>query len=136
MKLFKHVITLGIIATSLVAIPAISQAQDTNQLTIINHFDKSLNFFIGRNPDVLPDLSEKFTVAPGAQISSRVVDVSHQAYIRAEDEQKDFVFWGVEINNNQVDVHGYLSDGVAYSWDNEKIVFCSPDEYKKKNSCL
>ena len=136
MKLSNRGISLGIILSSFTIFPIVAQAQDVNELIIVNHFDKSLTYFVGRNPDVLPDLSEKFTLAPGNQVTSKVLDLKKEAYIRAEDNNEHSAFWGVEVENNHTKIHGYLSHGIAYSWNTQTVVFCTPEEYKKKNSCL
>ncbi|EKD72115.1 MAG: hypothetical protein ACD_46C00004G0009 [uncultured bacterium] len=107
----------------------------TNQLTITNHFNSELKFIVGKNPDVLPDLIPTFTLAPQEQIQTKVVDIQKEAYIRSEDKKNNYTFWGVNVENNQIKIRGYQSKGIAYSWTNDSVTFCTPDEYKKKNAC-
>lgn len=114
----------------------LSNAQSNNEINIVNHFKQSLTFVVGINPQVLPDLPDHFNLADGAQIKSRVLNMQKEAYIRAQDDENHSAFWGVEIVNGKTTFHGYIGKGIAYSWKDEVIVFCTPEEYQKNKSCL
>lgn len=120
----------------LALLPAICFAEPDYRLTIVNHFDKALQFNININPQVLSDFSDTFTIESGNQASSKVEDIGKEAYLRVEDGADDKAFWGVEISNNKVYIHGYISKGVAYSWKESTVTFCTPDEYKKNHGCM
>lgn len=104
-------------------------------VSLLNHYDNSLKFIVGINPEVLPDVTSEFNMEKQQKITSRVLDLHKEAYVRVEDEKENSAFWGIEIKDNQVKIYGYLSHGIAYSWDQQRIIFCTPEEYKKKNSC-
>ncbi|OGT57623.1 MAG: hypothetical protein A3F14_04800 [Gammaproteobacteria bacterium RIFCSPHIGHO2_12_FULL_43_28] len=106
-----------------------------NEIVLINHFDHALNYTIGINPQVLPDLPEKFTINPDNTAKSIILDIQKEAYLRLEDNEKHSGFFGVELIDGKAKIHGYLSKGVAYSWKGGTVTFCTPEEYKKKNAC-
>jgi hypothetical protein len=115
--------------------PVITQAQTNQQLTLINHFDKPISYIITINPDVLPDLPKTFDLASNTQISTNVLDLQKQAYLSGKDAEKGNVFFGVEVVDNKLKIHGYIGKNIAYSWKNNVITFCTPEEYKQKHSC-
>ncbi|VVC75337.1 hypothetical protein AQUSIP_06260 [Aquicella siphonis] len=128
---------IGILLAGLVALAPLSvNAKNANDLIIVNHFDRSLTFTVGINPDVLPDFPATFTLSTQAQAESRVLDLNKEAYIRVEDSNNHSAFFGIDIEKQAVTVHGYVSKGIAYSWKSNTVVFCTPDEYKTKRSCL
>lgn len=120
---------------SLFAISPLSHAENTNELIIVNHFDQALNFVVGKNPDVLPDLPQTFLLTTNDQIQTAVIDLQKSAYIRVEGSDNRSAFWGVNVIDNKVTIHGYISKGIAYSWKNQIVTFCTPEEYKKQKSC-
>ena len=113
-----------------------NQRQLNNEITIINHFDKPLQFKIGVNPEILPDFPIKFMIAANNQMSSKVIDTKKETYIHTEVNQGKSGYWGVDVENNKTHIHGYLSKGIAYSWKTETIIFCTPEEYKKHGFCI
>lgn len=105
--------------------------QAKKELTIVNHFDETLYFKIGINPETLPDFNPTFSLNSGDQIKSQVLDIGKHSYIRVDASAKRSAFWGVDIENQQVTIHGYLSRGIAYSWNKQSIItFCLPEAYK------
>lgn len=104
-------------------------------MTINNHYDKPLKFIVGINPEVLADVPAEFSLNPQQKLMTRVMDLNKEAYIRVEADDVNNAFWGVEAKTDAVQIYGYLSHGIAYSWNNKEIIFCTPEEYKKKNSC-
>lgn len=124
-SIFKFFIAFCTIA----ALPS-AFAQENHQVSLINHFSKPLSFVVGINPQVLPGFPKQFALKPNEQITSTVLDLKKESYIRGEDDQKDFVFFGVALVENQVKIYGYLSKNVAYSWKNQVITFCMPEFYK------
>ena len=132
----RHILASALVST-IVLLPAAASAQDVSEISIVNHFDKPLSFIVGTNPEILPDLPANFTLGVDNQIKTKVLDVKKEAYIHADDGNQDhFAFWGVEVENSQAKFHGYLSKAIAFSWNTKTIVFCTPEEYKKHNSCL
>ena len=112
----------------------IAMATETKELNIINHFDSTLHYEVGKNPEVLPDLPLSFSLSTPGSITTRVLDVQKKAYVRVADDsvpKRKIAFWAVEIVNDQIKIHGYLGDGIAYSWKNGAITFCTPEFYKK-----
>lgn len=97
-----------------------------------------MHFIVTINPDVVPDLGKTFELAVNEQIETKVLDNQKEAYIRGEEstESRHFGFFGLNVTDDYAHVHGYLSEGVAFSWDHSAVTFCTPDEYKKKHSCL
>jgi hypothetical protein len=121
-------------------IPILSHAEDVKQFTIINHFTKPLTFLITINPQIVPDLSKEFTINQDAQVTSRVLSSTNskteEAYLHAEFNDHQAFFGLAQGADHQVRVYGYIAKGIAYSWDTKKIIFCTQEEYKEKNSCL
>jgi hypothetical protein len=115
----------------LLSLPLLAFAQDP-QIQIVNHYPASLHFIIGINPEVVP---AQFLLKSQTSAQSRVLDLHKEAYIRAELDQQNFGFWGVEVQQQDIKIYGYLSQGIAYSWNKNIITFCTPDEYKTKGSC-
>lgn len=116
---------------------SISAYAKDNQLTIVNHFDQPLNFKVGLQHEVLPDLPVTFKLDINEQVVSKVLDLKKQAYIRTTgDTEEKSAFWGVEVVNDMTHIHGYVSKSIAYSWKMETIIFCTPEEYKQKGSCF
>jgi|GEM_PF-6057952 hypothetical protein len=136
MKALLHGIVSGTVVSLAVLVPFSAQAKKVTDLVIINHFDKSLTYTVGTNPELLPDLPQTFSLATGDQIGSKVADLQKEAYIRAEDSNSHSAFFGVELVDNTVKFHGYVGKGIAYSWNTRSIVFCTPEEYKQKHSCF
>lgn len=126
----RPLLSVGLLA--LLSFPCMAQST----LTIVNHYDKALNYTININPQVLPDLPSTFSEEVGKEVSSQVLDVDKEAYIRVEDGDKHSAFWGVKLEKGEVKVYGYLSKGIAYSWKQGIVTFCTPDEYKKRKACL
>ncbi|EKD71312.1 MAG: hypothetical protein ACD_46C00219G0008 [uncultured bacterium] len=109
--------------------------QNNYTLTLINHYSSPLTFSGRQNAtDVLPELPA--IIEEKNQITTKVVDIGKHAYVRVDGEDKKHsAFFGVEVANNEVKVHGYLSKGIAYSWKKSVVTFCSPDDYQKKGFC-
>lgn len=132
---FKTILFPSVLAT-LICLPTLSQADNTHELTLINHYKHALSFKVGINPDVLPDITDNLKIEPNQQIKTRVIDTGKEAYIRGEDKDNNSAFFGVQIVNDKNKVYGYVSKGIAFSWNTEKVVFCTPDDYKDNGSCL
>lgn len=113
--------------------PLISHAQG-NKLTLINHYSHPLTVIVGINPNTVPDFPQPLSIAPNAQVSSQVVVQGPEAYIRAEDGNGHYGFFGVEYKD-QLKIYGYMSKGLAFSWKNGTITFCSPEEYRQHKTC-
>lgn len=113
----------------------VSFADNSHIMTIVNHFDAKLDYTIGINPQIIPDLPENFSLEPGGKISAEVLDTGIEAYIRVATTNKRSAFWGIEVMKNKLMFHGYLDIGIAYSWKGNTITFCTPEEYKQKNHC-
>lgn len=133
MKKINRYFMMGLLVSVLSFNPA-AYASQANELSIINHFDQPLFFVITINPMTVPDLPTSFSLAKNEEIKTRVLDLK-EAYIRTVNDNK-VAFWGVNIEQNKVKVHGYISKGIAYSWNTQMIVFCTPDEYRKFHSCI
>lgn len=116
--------------------PAFAQEEETT-ITIVNHFNQTLNYEVGINPEILPDLPEKFSLESNNQISSRIIKANKEAYIRAEaaEKNKKSAFFGVMLKNHKVKYYGYISEGIAFSWDKDMITFCTPEDFRKRNAC-
>lgn len=134
MKSFNRHISSLILTSVLASSPMVSYA-DNFMLTIINHYDKPLTFTVGINPHILPDLYPQFNLAQNDQVTSRVLNINHEAYLGVKDNYNHNAFWGVDVENNQVKIHGYIGKGIAYSWKNSVVTFCTPEEYQKNKSC-
>lgn len=134
MRLFKQVsqhflftILLALLTTSILA---------ANHLYLVNHYHKPLQFILGFTPEMLPDLPGNFTLQQGAQISSQVVDMAgKEAYLRAEDDSDNSTFFGVEVVDNKTIIHGYIAKNIAFSWSDETVTFCTPEDYQKNQHC-
>ena len=133
-KILSPLFTKTILA-SVLLLP-VTVLADNTKITIVNHFDKTMSFVITINPKVLPDLSENFTLAPNDQITTQVLDMQKEAYIHGDDGTDNSTFWGIKVEKSQAKFHGYISKGIAFSWNTQMIVFCTPEEYKKHNTCL
>lgn len=114
----------------------VAHAKNNNELIIVNHFNQPLNFKIGVNHEVLPDLPVTFKLQMNDRITSRVMDIQKETYIRTFADAEKSGFWGVDVENNKTQIYGYLSKGIAYSWETQTIVFCTPEEFEQKGSCL
>ena len=137
MKLFNRYSCLfvGILAsTTFLASPAL--ANQNNEIIIINHFDKALQYTISVNHEVLPDLPTTFKLNVGDVATSKVVDIQKETYLRTADDEGHSGFWGVDVENNKTHIHGYYSKGLAYSWNEQTIIFCTPEDYKKNGHCV
>jgi hypothetical protein len=110
-------------------------ANDVKTITITNHFNKPIRWIVSVNSDVLPGLTKEFSLAPFEEIQTPVLDLKKQAYLSGADADRHIAFWGIEIANHQNLIHGYVSHGIAYSWTQNKITFCNPDDYLKHNHC-
>lgn len=131
---YKSVSTL--LAAVIAISPFTAEAKNSDELQLINHYNQPLTFTVGINPDVLPDFPVNFTIVPNDQLQTRVINLNKEAYIRGEDSNNHSVFFGVDIKDRNVQVHGYIAKGVAYSWKAGTLVFCTPEEYKSKGTCL
>lgn len=129
-KFLLCILHTALITTSSVAIAA----TDNDELTIVNHFNTTLQFTVGTNPATLPDVPPKFTLNQNQDIKTHVLK-GKEAYIRVDGEERKSAFFGVNIENDKVRVHGYLGHGIAYSWTQNMVTFCTPDEYKQKRTC-
>ena len=109
---------------------------NAESLKLVNHFGKDLKVIVGRNPEVLSDFQKEFILANNHTMSSRFSMSNKEAYLRAEDTANNYGFFGVELRDQNVNVHGYLSRGLAYSWDQGVITFCTPSFYIKRNGCI
>lgn len=133
----KTLISSLIIAA--ITLPIAAHADDSKPFTIVNHYNKTLNYTVGINPQVLQDLPETFSLSPTESISARILNQGKEAYIRVNDggePKPNSAFWGLELVNDQIKFHGYLGKGIAYSWKGQTITFCTPEDYKKNHSCL
>lgn len=106
------------------------------EVVIVNHYDKPLDFIISVNQDVLPDLPMQFSLQPNEKVRTRLVDTQKQSYILAEDNSKNLGFWGVEVSEGMAKFHGYTSKGIAFSWNNDSIIFCTPEAYQEHSACM
>lgn len=114
-------------------------AQNNPQFTLVNHFDQDLSVYVGRNSGTLPDFQERFILAKNESATSSVLVGSPEAYINAKDPANEarFGFFGVDAKNKTTVIYGYMSEGLAYSWQGEVLTFCTPDAYKQNhNSCI
>lgn len=134
MKLFNRYSCLLLASASLFS--SLAMAVQDNELIIVNHYNKPLDFTISRNQEVLPDFPVKFVIDVQASATSKVVDIQKETYIRTVDSDAKSGFWGVDVENNKTHIHGYVSKGIAYSWKMQTITFCTPEDYKKNGSCL
>jgi hypothetical protein len=131
--------TMGIVFFCLFAVPLVSllaYADQNNQLVIINHYDKPLDFLISVNPDVIPDLPTTFTLDVNATASSKVVDLQKSTYVLAQDKTDDkekLGFWGVSVEDGKTRISGYTSHGIAFSMKGDTITFCKPEDYDNKH---
>lgn len=130
---------LSFVSTVIIAsglfLPACALA--SSELTIINHFNKPLSYTIGINPEVMPDVPATFKLEPQQQVATQIVNLGKEAYISVNDDQSHNAFWGVNVVDGQTKVYGYLSKGIAFSWDTQQIVFCTPLDYQQhNNSCI
>lgn len=109
-----------------------------NRFTIINHYNTSLVFTFTQNPEILPDFPHEFIVDTNKSISSRVIDGQKHTYIRTNEvgNPKHYAFWGLESVHNIVIMHGYLGEGIAYSWSNDTLTFCTPADFRQHKKCL
>lgn len=115
-----------------------TQAAEIKTLILLNHFTKPIQFSIGTNPDVLPDFPQNFSLATNGSSSSKMQDTGKNAYIRGEvtaESKSNHVFFAVGLKNQEIDFHGYISKGIAYSMKNNTIVFCTPEDYKPNHHC-
>ncbi|KTD66339.1 hypothetical protein [Legionella spiritensis] len=122
--------TFVLMSLSILA-PQISYARYEHRLTIVNHFDKPMHWMITINPQVLPGLPAEFSLMVNEQVSTEVLATGKEAYLAGRDDEQGNVFWGVEVAHDQLVFHGYISKAIAYSWSNDTITFCTPEEYKK-----
>jgi hypothetical protein len=111
----------------------------SGEFTIINHYPHALQFMLS-NPEVVPDLQEQFTLPVNGTIKSRVIKTSEKssAYLYTQDETDDKknAFFAAEDVPDGVKIHGYRSVGIAYSWNTNTVIICSPEEYKKHHGCV
>lgn len=107
-------------------------------VTLINHYGATLYVVVGRNAEVVPNLPSEFILFNSGQRSSKVVANGEEAYLRAEpiDDNKKYAFFGIDVEGSTTDIHGYESKGIAYSWNANTIIFCTPEDYAKNNSCF
>lgn len=110
-------------------------AKTPHELVLVNHYNQPLKFIVGLNPEVLPDLPVNFTLNQNAQVATTVIDINKEAYIRTEDTNNHHGFFGVNVENNQTNIRGYVSKGIAFSWNTTTVTFCTPEEYKKNQHC-
>lgn len=115
--------------------PFVSYAQEENTLTLVNHYHQPLAFIVGINHSTVPNLPERFSLQPNSQIQTTIVAQGPQAYIRAEDADNNFAFFGVD-SIHQVKFYGYLSKGIAFSWNADTIIFCTQEAYQQHRKCL
>jgi hypothetical protein len=105
-----------------------------DELVIENHYNLPIHFQITINPQVVPSLTKSFNLAPSETTHTAVLDIGKEAYI-AGNVNENSVFWGVERLNPLITIHGYISKGIAYSWNKALLIFCTPEEYKQKHHC-
>lgn len=127
---------ISAILVSVSSFPLSSNASEIYNLTIVNHFDKALSFLITINPQALPNLPKTFSIAQNNSLQTRILDIEKESYLHVDDKGKNNAFWGVEIKDQKLKFHGYLSKGLAYSWRDNQIVFCTPEEYQRNHSCF
>lgn len=131
MEIRKLLVAFGISALS-----NFSYAENTGDITIVNHFNKPLVYTITINPDVLPELPQpNFTLMPNQEVTTPILDLQKETYMNVDDKESHYAFWGVEWKNNHIQFYGYLSSGIAFSWTEHTITFCTPAEYQRKNKC-
>src|SRR3990167_3144546 len=97
---YSHVFSSLFATMFLISFSSISFALDENEMTIINHFQQSLDFTVGINPFVVPDFPENFTLVDLDQIKSKVLDIHRESYIRVKDNENHSAFFGVQVKNS------------------------------------
>ena len=126
---------------SIAVSPSYAKSADVRTVTIVNHFNDTLNLTVSAHREIVPDVSEKFSLRQNNKVTTRVLigeEGANEAYFIVEGEQdpdNHEAFWGVDSSG----IHGYMDTGIAYSWNNNRlatITFCSPDEYSQNGKCL
>lgn len=119
-------------------------ATQSSPLTIVNHYDKPLTFVVSQNPQVVPSLQKNVTLQPNSSFHAKVINSKQipreEGYISVHPLYQPFrssnlktAYFGVENDNGQTSIHGYISKGIAYSWyKNNTITFCTPQAYNKR----
>lgn len=118
-----------------IALAPCAFAENHDVLVLINHFDKPLKFIVGKNPETLPDLPSTFMLNVDKSIVSRVIDNATRSFVRAEDDAKHCAFFAVHQRDHHLQINGYLATGIAFSWSQGTVTFCTPKMYQEKNSC-
>lgn len=137
MKLFNCNSCLLVSAfVSITVLSSSAYANQNNKLVIVNHFDKPLQYTISENHEGLPELPVTFKLEVNGVANSKVIDIQKESYVGAIDDEGKTGFWGVDIEGNKTHFHGYVSQGIAYSWKAETIIFCTPADYKKNGQCV
>lgn len=127
MKLIKSIIiSIGIFLSI-----AASAGTSESNFTLVNNYNLPLNFLVTQYGTNVPDLPSEFNLLPGAQISSRVVDIEKglNAYIAGEDQGKGRLFFGVHSENNETKFNDYKRMGIYVSCAGDTITFCSKEFY-------
>lgn len=104
-------------------------------MTIINHAKIPLNFKIGINPQVIPGLPTEFQLADQEKVTATVLDIGKESYLQVNGPHAENAFWGVQIVNHKIKFYGYISKKVAFSWQDQTITFCQPEDYKPAHHC-
>lgn len=133
-KIFRQFIFFWAVSSS----ATFAAANLVETVTMVNHFDENLTFYIGVNHETVPGFPSQFTLDVNHAITSIVhmADPNARAYVHVESashpEKNAF------LSISGLSLSGYLSHGIAYSWDNHQnahIIFCTPEAYKKQNHC-
>ena len=128
-------------ALALISLPSYASQKAIRTITIINHFNDTLDFNVNLNRDVVPDLTERFSLSQGAKVTSRVLtdrpadqSVAYIAATGVQDPQNTQAYWGVDSK----EVHEYIKNGLAFSWDDHQLmtlILCTNEEYDMKGHC-
>lgn len=122
----------------LLLFPALGISQTNYHFLIKNDFDQPLIFKATINAEVLKNLPTSLPQGESAEVVLVASDeVTKQAYIRTEDQNnaKNSAFWGIGIEKQHIQFHGYISKKIAFSWKSNVIIFCTPEAYKSKHAC-
>lgn len=122
----------------------ISPLAYSSPLTIINHTGKPLSFVIDHGASYFHGLPRDFSVGPGktaeAHVQSSTSACTNNPFtdspstyisvnIRGQAINKTDAYWAVGDCGEHVTVDGFLSQGIAYNWQNgqdAQIIFYNP----------
>lgn len=115
-----------------------SYAEGNNlDLTMVNHYGKPLHVKLHINPEVLPDFSREFILQSGQVSTSMMMNINKKVFVNMREDgvQEHYAYWAAKIIDNKIDWHGYLGKGIAYSWQDRTITFCTTAEYNNQGHC-